>query len=161
MLSPWKGDAGPRLIPSNIYVQRLDDAPELCERAGQGGRAVLGLQHAHNGAGVDAAEFERSGQAQQVLPVPADELDVDPVAGQAVERAVVGGPVNAPEAGIADVGEPGAELVAQEPEQPEHRVSVGCSIGHDFRGFEVGFLVEQQSQDQQAVAQWRCSSDRA
>ena len=82
-----------------------------------------------------------------------DELDVDPVAGQAVERAVVGGPVDAPEAGIADVGEPGAELVAQEPEQPEHRVSVGCSIGHDFRGFEVGFLVEQQSQDEQAVAQ--------
>ena len=66
-------DAAALLLAVDVaeHVQRLDDAAELGERAGQRGRAVLDLQDAHDGAGMDAAELERSGQAQQVLPVPA------------------------------------------------------------------------------------------
>src|SRR4051794_24019335 len=55
------------------HVQRLDDAAEFGERTGQRGRAVLDLQDAHDGAGMDTAELERSRQAQQILPVPLDE----------------------------------------------------------------------------------------
>jgi len=55
---------------------------------------------------VDAAELERSGQAQQVFPVALDQLEVDAVARQAIERAVVGSAVDTPEPGVADVGKP-------------------------------------------------------
>src|SRR4051812_6410077 len=53
-----------------------------------------------------------------------DELDIDAMAREAVEYAVVGGSVDAPETGVADVCEPWAELVAQEPKQSEHRVCI-------------------------------------
>src|SRR4051812_23255651 len=135
------------------HVQRLHDAAEFGERASQRGRAVFDLQNAHDGAGMDPPELERSGQAQQVFPVPLDELDIDAMAREAVEYAVVGGSVDAPEAGVADIGKPWAELVAQEPKQSEHRVCISCGVGHDFGGIEVGLLLEQQSQDEQAVAQ--------
>lgn len=42
----------------------LDDAAELGEGASQGGGSVLHLQHAHDGAGVDATKLERPRQAQ-------------------------------------------------------------------------------------------------
>src|SRR5215212_1985013 len=71
------------------------------ERASQRGRAVFDLQNAHDGAGMDPPELERSCQAQQVFPVPLDELDIDAMA-EAVEYAIVGGSVDAPEAGVAD-----------------------------------------------------------
>ena len=51
-----------------------------------------------------------------------DQAGVDAVAGEAVERAVVGVWVDAPEALLGQVGEPGRELVAEQPEQPEHLV---------------------------------------
>ena len=62
-----------------------------------------------------------------------DELGVDAMAGDTIERTVVGGPVDAPEAGIADIGEPWAELVAQQPEQPEHRICIGVVARNDVR----------------------------
>ena len=54
-----------------------------------------------------------------------DELRVDAVAGHLVEGAVAGAAVEAPEAGVADVGEAEAELVAEEAEQPEDLVGIG------------------------------------
>src|SRR5450631_1143042 len=55
-------------------------------------------------------------------------MDVDPLAGQAVERPVIGLRGHPPRAGFAEVGQPGAELVAQQPEQAEDQVAVpGCS----------------------------------
>jgi len=134
-------------------VQRLDDATQLGERTSQGRRPVLHLKHSHDGASVDAPEFQRSRQSQQVLPVAPDQLGIYAVPREAVQRAVVGSAVDAPEAGITDVGKSRAELVAQKPEQPEHRVGISCGVGHDLGRFEIGFLVEQQPQDEQAVAQ--------
>ena len=101
-------------------MQRLDDAAEFGERASQRGRPVLHLQDAHDGAGMDAAQLQRPGQAQHVLPVLGDEVDVDAVARQPVQRAVISALVDAPEPGVADVGEPGTELVSEQPEQPEY-----------------------------------------
>jgi hypothetical protein len=86
-------------------VQRLDNAAKFGEGAGQRGRAVADLQDAHDGTGMDAAKLERSGQAQQILPVSPDEFDVDAIAREAVEGAIIGASVDAPEAGVADISE--------------------------------------------------------
>ena len=146
-------DVEPRGSPGVAeHVQRLDDPSQLGERVGERSGTVLDLQHAHDGAGMDATELQRSRQAQHVLPVAGDEIGVDAVAREPVQRAVVGGSVDAPEPGVADVGEPGAELVAEQPEQSDYRVGISCCVGHDLGGFEIGFLAEQQSQNDQAVA---------
>ncbi len=58
---------------------------------------------------------QAAGYPEQVVPVRSDEVGVDLVAGQAVERPVVGGAGGAPEAGGADVGQSRAELVAEQP----------------------------------------------
>ena len=112
-------DAAPLLLTVNVaeHVQRLDDAAEFGERAGQRGWPVLHLQDAHDGPGMDAAQLQRPGQAQHVLPVLGDQVDIDAVAREPVQRAVIGALVDAPEPGVADVGEPGTELVSEQPEQ--------------------------------------------
>jgi len=61
-----------------------------------------------------------------------DKIDVDAVARQPVQRAVIGRLVDAPEPGVADLGGPGTELAAKQPEQCEHRVGVGGGVCHDF-----------------------------
>jgi hypothetical protein len=61
---------------------------------------------------MDAAKLERSGQAQQILPVSPDEFDVDAIARKAVEGAIIGASVDAPEAGVADISEAWAELIS-------------------------------------------------
>ena len=139
--------------PLAEHVQRFDDAAKFGERAGQSGRTVLDLQDPHDGASMDATQLQRPGQAQHVLPVLDDEVDVNAVTGEPVQQAVIDGLVDAPEPGVADVGEPWAELISQQPEQPEHRVGIGGGIGHDLGWCEIGFLAEQQPQDDQAVAQ--------
>jgi hypothetical protein len=63
------------------------------------------------------------------------------VAGEAIERAVVGVAVDAPEALVGQPGGARAELVAQKPEQPEDLIGVGGLVGDDRR--------------RAAVARWR------
>ena len=57
-------------------IERLDQPAEFFKRAGQLGRAVLGLQRADQPGGLHGAELERPGQAQQVFPVLDDERDI-------------------------------------------------------------------------------------
>ncbi len=52
-----------------------------------------------------------------------DELGVDAVAGETIERAVVGVAVKAPEALVGQPRGTRAELVAEQPEQAEDRRS--------------------------------------
>jgi hypothetical protein len=47
---------------------------------------------------------------------------IDAVARDTIQRTVVGRGVDSPVAGAADVGDSGAEPMAQQPEQAEHRV---------------------------------------
>jgi len=85
------------------HVQRLDDATEFGECVGQHSRAILHLQDAHDGAGVNAAELERSCQTQQIFSVPSNEFDVNTIARKTIKHAAISGPVDAPEASVADV----------------------------------------------------------
>ena len=82
-----------------------------------------------------------------------DELGVDAMAGDLVERAVAGMAVEAPEAGVADIGKARAELVAEHPEQPEDLVTVGGRVGHDLGGAKAGLVLEEAIEDIEAVSQ--------
>jgi hypothetical protein len=55
------------------------------------------LEDAQESRGAHGAGREAAGDAQQVVPVRGDEAGVDLVAGEAVEGAVVGGAVDAPD----------------------------------------------------------------
>lgn len=65
--------------------------------------------------------------------MPDDQLRVDAVARETVQRAVVGVAVQAPEALVGQSGGARAELVAQQPVQPEDLVGVRGLIGDDHR----------------------------
>lgn len=71
-------------------VQRLDDAAELGQGLGQGGGSILDLQRAHDAGGFQVAELERSGEADEVAPVVADQPDIDRPARDGIERPVIG-----------------------------------------------------------------------
>lgn len=81
--------------------------------------SAAALQDAKKFGGPHGAGGKAAGTVQQVVPVRGDEVGVDLVAGEAVERTVVGGAVDAPEPGGADVGQAGAELVAEQPNRPK------------------------------------------
>lgn len=113
-------------------VEGLDKPAQLFQGAGQLGRAVLGLQGPDQAGSLHGAELEGAGQAQQIFPVLDDERDVDALGGQGIQGAIVRLAAHAPEARAADVGQPRAELVAQEVENPEDRIGVGTGIRHDL-----------------------------
>jgi len=75
------------------------------------------------------------------------------VAGDSVQRAVVGVGVGAPEPGVAEVGQAGAELVAEQAEQAENLVGVAGVVGHQLGRSQAGVLLEQPFEDVEAVAE--------
>ena len=99
---------------------------------------------------------------RNVLPLLDDQLDVDAVAGEAIQRAVVGVAVKAPEPLVGQSGWAGAELVAEEPEQPKDLIGVGGLVGDDHRRTAVagGLEFEQPVEDHQRVAQGAGHDDR-
>lgn len=91
--------------------------------------------------------------AEQVVPGAGDEVGVDAVAGDPVQRAVVGVGVGAPEPGVTEVGQAGAELVAEQAEQAEDLVGVAGVVAHQLGWSQAGVLLEQPFEDVEAVAQ--------
>src|SRR3546814_1777901 len=136
-------------------VQRLDDAPQFRQGLGQGRWAVFDLQHAHDACGLEVAELDRPGQTDQVGPVFPNQIDFDPAPGNLIELSVARLAVDAPQLRAADVRQTGAESVAQEPEQAENCVGIGSGVGHNLQRIELGFLLQQESQDDQTDAQNR------
>ncbi len=55
-------------------VQGLDHAAELAQGARERGGAVLDLEHAHGGVGMDVPELERAGEPQEVVPMPGQSM---------------------------------------------------------------------------------------
>ena len=66
-------------------VDGLRNAAKLGDRPTQHGRTTPGLEDAHEIRGRDAAEHERACNSEDVVPVVGDELEVELVAGDAVE----------------------------------------------------------------------------
>ena len=134
-------------------VQGLVDAAELCEGLGQSGRALAHLERAHDALCRHPAKLERAGQAQHVVPMWLDFLQVDIVSGYRIEHAVVGLRVDPPKARTADIGQARAESVAKQAEQPENHVAVRACVRHDLRRLKVRLLFQDYGQQDQAVAQ--------
>jgi hypothetical protein len=153
MLPPAADDDRSRLIPSNIYVDCLGDPADFGKRARQGRWFIPDLQCAHDTRRLEMPEFQRAGEADHIGPVFADQREIDGAFAEAVERAVIGLPVNPPQPGITEVSEPRAELVAKQPEQTKHRIGIGGGVGHEFHWLQLGFLFEEKGEQHQAVPQ--------
>jgi hypothetical protein len=136
--------------------------PSFGDRASEPAGAPAALQDAQQLGGADGAGGQRAGDTQGVLPLLADQLAVDAVAGEAVERAVVGVAIDAPEALVGQASRAGAELVAQQPEQPEDLIGVGGLVGDDHRRPALAGRgqFEQPIEDHQRVAQCAGNDDR-
>ena len=78
-------------------MQRLGDAAELGDRATESAGASAALQDAQQLGCAEGAGGQGAGDAQDVLPLLADQLGVYAVASEAVERPVAGVAVDAPE----------------------------------------------------------------
>jgi hypothetical protein len=83
---------------------------------------------------TDGAHLERARQPQQVVPVAGDQLAVDAVSGQAIQYAIIGGAIQAPQPGIAQIGQARTEPIPEEPKRPKHLVGVRPTVGDDFDG---------------------------
>jgi hypothetical protein len=78
--------------------------------------------------GAHKAELERAGHAQQIVPITGNEIGVDAVPSDAVERSVVGARIDAIEARLAQIRQPRAEAVAEQHKQPEDDVRVRSRV---------------------------------
>lgn len=103
-------------------VDGLDDAAEFGQRPRKPCRAVVGLKRSDKPRGLHHAKLQGAGKAQQVVPLLGNQLGVDAIGSQTIEGAVIGRGINAPQAGSARVGEPRAELEAEQIEDAEDRV---------------------------------------
>ena len=134
-------------------VNGLGDPADFGERAGQGGRLVPDLERPHDTRRLGMPEFQRAGEADDIRPVFADQREIDGAFAKAVERAVIGFPVNPPQLGVAEVGQARTELVAKQPEEIEHGIGIRCCVGHEFDRLQLGFRLEEKGEQHQAVAQ--------
>jgi len=73
---------------------------------------VVDLQGAHDVHCRDAAQFERTDKPKYIVPVRRDPIEVDALSRQAIEFAIVGLGVDAPEARSADVRQAGTEAAS-------------------------------------------------
>ena len=101
----------------------------------------------------EPARRMRSGQFSRIS------AQIDGAFADAVERAVVGFPVDPPQPGVAEVGQARAELVAEQPEQAKHRIGVRGGVGHEFDRLQFGLLFEEKGEQHQAVAQGAGNDD--
>jgi len=97
-------------------VDRLVDPSELRERLRQARWPITHLQGPHDAGGRYPPKFQRAYGTQHIVPMRGDPIELDALPRQAVEGAVIGLGVDAPEAGTADVGEPRTEAVAEQAE---------------------------------------------
>ena len=99
------------------------------------------------------AELERSSKTDEVGPIVSNQVEIDGALRNLLERAVIGGAVDAPELCAANIRQSRAELIAEQPEKAENGVGISGGVGHDFLGIEFGLLFEQQGEDDETVAQ--------
>ena len=88
-------------------VQSLGDPAEFGDRASESAGASGALEDAQQLGRADGPGGQRAGDTEDVLPLLADQVGVDAVAGEAVDWPVVGVMVDAPEPVVI---EPAASL---------------------------------------------------
>lgn len=127
--------------------------PNSAHGLGQARGTGTGLQRTQDGGGGDFPEFQGTGEAQEVIPVRNNPVQIDPVAGGVVEHSIIGCGIHAPKAGAADVRQTRTEPVTQKPEQSEHHIRICSGVGHNPRGLEFRLLLQHGGQQDQTVTQ--------
>jgi hypothetical protein len=115
-------------------VQGLEDPPVGLDRLAEWGRLPIALQHPGDVVGTDLPGVDRRDHPQDVRPVPADPLTVDPAARGGVQRPVVRVAIKPPGPLIGHVRQLRAVLAPEQVREPEHQVAVGAGIGDDHIG---------------------------
>jgi hypothetical protein len=94
-----------RIIHVVQHIDRLVDAPQSDQSLLQLCHPVPLLQGSHEIAGLKKTEFQRTGQTECVIPISIGRIQIDSVACQFVEEAVIRVLVDAPEPSISHVSE--------------------------------------------------------
>src|SRR3546814_1062849 len=102
---------------------------------------MVGLKDTGEPSRAHDAEFQRSGQAQQVIPVLDDQLGVDPVRREVVQHTVIGLSIDTPEPRAADIGDARRELEPEEVENAENRVGIAGRIRSEEHTSELQSLM--------------------
>ena len=145
----------------------LDQAPVVLQRGREGGPALPGVESCDEQARGDGPRVQRSGEAQHLVPLFADQREADAVAKQPAGRAVVNGPA-APETSVGQPGEARREAQAEEVKQREDEVAVAGGVGAVDADRELAAVIEDPSRTYVAsrtvvritrVAKWVCWSE--
>jgi hypothetical protein len=110
--------------------------------------------------GTHGPLVERPGDAQQIVPVADNQWDGHAGSGNGIQTPIIGRRIHPPKAGFADIGQPGAELVAEEPKQAEDDITDPGGIRHDFDRLELGLVFEEAIQDGHRIAERAWDDDR-
>ena len=148
-----------RIVNVVKSVDCLGDPADFGKRTSQTGGFIPDLECSRDSRRLEMPEFQRAGQVDHVGPVFPDQREIDGVFAEAVERAVIGLPVNPPQPGITEVSQPRAELVAKQPEQTKYCIRIGGGVGHEFHRLQLGFMLEEKGKQHKAVAQGCGSHD--
>ena len=70
-----------------------------------------------------------------------------------IKCAAIGSSIDAPRSGLAEIGEPRAEPVAEQPRESEDDVGAGRRACHDLHGVGICFLIKRKRQNEHAVTQ--------
>jgi hypothetical protein len=130
-----------QVVDAGEQVTGLGDAADLSDGTSQCGWMIAALEHPHYLRGGNRPEVQRPGNAQEVFPVVADQVQVEPMARDGIQRAIVSGRIDPPKSSCSHVGQARAKAIPQQRKQPEDDVAVGCLVGHDLRWVEARILL--------------------
>ena len=143
-------------VPTFLPVELREHAPAVglvADGLGERRRPSAALQDPHHLVRAGLARFERACYAEQVVPIFRDQFYSHALPRRALERSVVDLAVHAPEPRLAEIGQPRAKLVAEQPEESEDRIAVARGVGHDFGRLKAGLLFEKSRKHVERVAQ--------
>jgi len=117
----------------------------LDERFGQGVLAGPGLEPGDEQGGGDVAEFQGPADADQVVPVFGDEVDLGVVVEEGTgfrPGAVVPGRVGSPEAFLGQLGDAGRQAQADQVEEGEGGQGLAVAVGGVLDDGQLGGVAE-------------------
>src|SRR6266849_10665544 len=142
-------DLNQQATPVSFVIHQIEkvecfaDAPILGQRPRQAGVTAAALKGLHQIVTSDYTKFERAGHTQKIVPMASNEVGVDAMASHAIEGPVVGGLIDAIEAGVAEIRKPWAEAITKQHEQTKDDVRIRCRICDQGRRLQRGVLLEQ------------------
>src|SRR5215468_10443906 len=110
-------DASAIVFVINIVeqIECLGDPAKLGNSSCKCRRSPSPLESLDESRSMNRSHFERSGHAQDIVPVVDDQMHVNPVPCQTIQRAIIGSWVYSPEARFFHFCQARTELITQAP----------------------------------------------